>query len=559
MVRLVITAAFFLIVQFSDSGAQSLVYESGGELPPELSSYNVHFYDLNLTIDPADSTVEGTVGIHFDIVQPTNKIILALDPKLSVYQVQEIKNGIASALLFERSGNDKNIAIRFPETRQPGEKAVIEIHYGGKPIVAANPPWDGGLVWDQTPLGEPWVGVATQTIGSWVWWPNKDHPSDRPDSVAINLSMPENLVVASNGRLRSTTQNGDGMKTWHWFVSTPINNYNVTFNAAPYEMISETYTSTSGDEMEMMFWVLPEFIQEGRELFPQFVSQMEFFENILGPYPFRADKYGVVHAPYLGMEHQTLIAYGAGFEDGSLFGEPAKFDDLHHHELAHEWWGNMVTVWDWRDFWLHEGFGTYMQALYAEHVSGKDDYDKMIRFFKDRISSTHPVAPRQRMSTLEITGGGRGGDVYYKGATFLHTLRNYVGDDHFFRSLRRFAYPSAEMEEVTDGSHMRFATTDDYLTLINDVSGDELGWMFEVYLRHAPLPVLIVDETENEVSLNWKTETGYFPMPVEIMVGDHLHTIIPGEESGRIEIESGETIRIDPSGKVLMEVRRNEG
>lgn len=547
-----------LIFSFSGSGAQDLVYESGGELPPELSSYNVYFYDLNLTIDPADSTVDGTVESHVEIVQPTNWIVLALDPKLSVYRVIEQKGDDSRHLRFDRSGDHKNIDIYFPETKQPGERAVIEIHYGGKPIEAVNPPWDGGLVWAQTPSGKPWVGVASQTIGAWVWWPNKDHPSDRPDSVAINLTLPDNLVVASNGRSRGTTERNDGFKTWHWFVSTPINNYNVTFNAAPYETIRETYTSISGDEMEIIFWVLPEFTTEGRELFPQFVSQMEFLERILGPYPFRADKYGVAHAPYLGMEHQTLIAYGAGFEDGVLFGEPSKFDDLHQHELAHEWWGNLVTVWDWRDFWIHEGFGTYMQALYAEQVSGKDDYQKMIDYFESRISSTQPVAPRQRMSTLEVTSGGRGADVYYKGAAFLHTLRNFIGEELFFESLRRFAYPEADMEQVTDGSHMRFATTNDYLTLVNNLTGRDLGWMFEVYLRRAPLPTLVVEQTENTILLQWNTETGDFPMPVDILIGEQIREVIPGENGCRIEFDAGKAVEIDPKGKLLMKIERRD-
>jgi len=558
MMRLLITilAPIFLVV--TNAAAQSLVYESGGELPAELSSYDVSYYELNLTINPADSTVEGTVETHFEVVQPTNVIVMALDPKLSVYGIHQTSEKHTGELVYARSGDDKNMEIYFPETLQPGEHKTVEIEYGGKPLVAVNPPWNGGMVWERTPSGAHWVGVATQTIGAWVWWPNKDHPTDRPDSVSINLTMPDDLVVASNGRLRGTTEHENGTKTWLWFVSTPINNYNVTFNAAPYQTIRETYRSVSGDEMEMIFWALPEFVKEAKELFPQLTEQMAFLESILGPYPFRADKYGVAHAPYLGMEHQTLIAYGAGFENGSLFGEAARFDDLHQHELAHEWWGNMVTVWDWRDFWIHEGFGTYMQALYAEHLGGTDDYQQMIRLFESRIISNSPTAPRERMSTVEITGGGRGGDVYYKGAVFLHTLRNYIGDDHFFESLRRFAYPDQELEQVTDGRHMRFATTDDYLTLLNRITGENLGWLFEVYLRRAPLPVLLIDEIGNEVILQWKTETGIFPMPVDVKVGDEMRRIVPGESTSPIEFDPGVGYEIDPSGKVLKVIENVE-
>lgn len=537
--------------------AQSLVYESGGEHIPELSAYNVHHYELDLNIQPADSTVHGKVSVHFDVAHPTNRIALALDPKLSISDVS-MRNAGRDHLEFKRDGSTRTFFVYFPATLQPGESAVIDISYGGKPVVAVNPPWDGGMVWSQTPSGEVWAGVACQTIGAWVWWPNKDHPSDRPDSVAIDITMPDNLVVASNGRSRGVTENRDGTNTSHWFVSTPINNYNVTFNAAPYETISETYTSISGDEMEMTFWILPEFIEDGRKLFPQFGEQMKFLEEILGPYPFRADKYGIAHAPYLGMEHQTLIAYGAGFEDGALFGEPAKFDDLHQHELAHEWWGNMVTVWDWRDFWIHEGFGTYMQALYAEHVSGKEDYDRMIRHFESRISSAFPTAPRQSMNTREITGGGRGGDIYFKGAVFLHTLRHYMDDDPFFESLRRFAYPDPEMEKVTDGSHLRHATTDDYLVLVNEITGDDLTWLFEAYLREAQTPQLMIKHEEERTILRWQTESGgRFDMPLELYIDRDLETVSPINGVITLELPEGASLEVDPYNKVLMQIVDN--
>jgi aminopeptidase N len=538
--------------------AQTLIYESGGELTPELSAFNVHHYELDLEISPSDSSVSGTVAVHFETVHPANKIALALDPKLSIANIYR-RDGDEKSLEFTRDGSDRSFFVHFPSTLQPGERVVLDIEYGGKPLVASNPPWGGGMVWEQTPSGEPWLGVACQTIGAWVWWPNKDHPSDRPDSVAINITMPDDLVVASNGRSRGVTDHENGKKTWHWFVSTPINNYNVTFNAAPYETISETYTSIAGDDMEMTFWVLPEFLDEGKKLFPQFKEQMEFMEQIAGPYPFRADKYGVAHAPYLGMEHQSLIAYGAGFEDGALFGSPAKFDDLHQHELAHEWWGNLVTVWDWRDFWIHEGFGTYMQALYAEHVSGEEDYRAMIRHFESRITSMQPTAPRERMTTREITGGGRGGDIYFKGAVFLHTLRYYMGDDLFFESIRRFAYPDPAMEQVTDGSHMRYATTDDYLTLVNKLAGENLDWLFEAYLRTAEIPQLHVRHGDNEIILQWLTAAGSrFNMPVEVYIDGEMSKAEPENAVIKIDANADKDIEIDPYNRILMELVEEE-
>ncbi|TVQ66998.1 MAG: M1 family peptidase [Balneolaceae bacterium] len=591
--RLCIVAAVLISSLTLKLSAQpALIIESGGVLTPELASYNVHFYDLDITLNPADSSVSGHVGIHFKVVQPTDRIALALDPRLDIHAVWRMaperelpllnksdsfssqaehlsmvtgsgysdhvqmlpaRNPEDEALMqlqVRRSDSSRIFYVHFPETLQPGSRESITVSYSGRPRVAPRAPWDGGMVWKTTPSGDPWVGVAVQTTGAWLWWPNKDHPSDRADSVAISLTMPADLVVASNGRLRSVTNPDKGWKSWHWFVSTPINNYNVTVNAAPYEILSDTYTSIAGDEMELLFWILPEFIEQGRELFPQFAEQLRFMEQIAGPYPFRADKYGVAHAPYLGMEHQTLIAYGANFRNDNLFGRNTGFDDLHQHELAHEWWGNMVTAWDWRDFWIHEGFGTYMQALYAEHLGGMEVYRDMMGLMRLRMrpEADLEVAPRQSMTSVEITRGTRGGDVYYKGAMVLHTLRYYLGDDTFFRVLRRFAYPDPGLEHATDGSPMRFVTTDDFLHLAEQISGRDLHWFFEVYLRQPALPGLIVDRSQELLQLQWEVPgERSFPMPVQIRINGEITTFIPNENGIiALEISDDAHVEIDP-------------
>jgi len=533
--------------------AQELVYESGGELTPELASFDVNYYNLDIAINPADSTLSAFVDVHYTVVQPTNRIALALDPRLQIASVTQVENPNQSYRII-RSDSSRTFYVLYPQTLQPGDRESLRIEYGGKPKIAENPPWDGGVVWEKTPSGEPWIAVANQTIGAWVWWPNKDHVSDKADSVSINITAPEELTVASNGRLMGAKNLENGNKTWQWFVSVPINNYNISFNIAPYETISEPYTSTSGDLFDITFWVLPEFKEQGEELFPQFAEQIRFLEELLGPYPFRADKYGVAHTPYLGMEHQSIIAYGAGFENGALFGETADFDDLHQHELAHEWWGNLVTVWDWRDFWLHEGFGTYMQPLYADHLGGKEAYNKMMELLRSRISEENsmPVAPRKSMSTVEITQGSRGGNVYYKGAWFLHTLRYVIGDNHFFTLLRRFAYPTKEMESVTDGEQVRFATTDDFLHLAEEISVMDLDWLFEVYLRRAELPVLHASRRSGRVVLEWRTPGNItFPMPIEVRVDGQVMTLVP--ENNRISFQLPDHIEVeaDPDNRIL--------
>ncbi len=559
------------------SAQDRLVYESGGELIREQAAYSVDHYEINLKVNPADSTIAGDVVVHGTIVHPTDLIILDLDPRLSIGSVRELlesqkgrppggapnAEGIGEErdgageiewqeLRVVRTEESKRFRVYFPQTRQPGEDFKIQISYGGSPKIAANPPWDGGFVWDRTPSGEPWIGVACQTIGAWVWWPNKDHPSDKPHTVAMNFTLPDHLVVAANGRLKGTSRYAEGWKTWHWFSSNPISNYNVTLNAAPYEVIRETYTSITGEEMEISFWVLPEYLEKGRNLFPQFAKQLRFLEDLLGPYPFRNEKYGVAHTPYLGMEHQTIIGYGASFRDDNMFGQNVGFDDLHQHELAHEWWGNMVTVWDWRDFWIHEGFGTYMQALYAEHLGGKSAYREMMDMMRNRIIAAEEIAPRQWQSTVDIYGVGRGGDIYFKGAWVLSTLRWLIGDELFFQSLRRFAYPDPELENVTDGSQVRFVTTEDYLNLVNELTGEQLDWFFEVYLRSPGLPRLRMMRDGEELKLRWSTTRDLdFPMPLEIEIDGELKRLAPDEGVFRFELPEGKDLRVDPHNRIL--------
>lgn len=547
----VILFALSLLTIQGGAFAQDLIYESGGVLQPQQAVYNVTYYDLNLKVNPADSTVSGYVGITFEMTGPSNEIELALDPGMSVEKVK-MAGSEGSELHFKHGDEGKALRVYFTETLQVRTEKTIEVHYSGKPKVANNPPWDGGMVWDRTPSGDPWVGVATQTDGAWIWWPNKDHPSDKADSVSINLMMPDELVVASNGRFKGETDHGDGWKTWHWFVSTPINTYNITLNAAPYETIEDTYTSTAGDEIDIIFWILPEYMEQGKELFPQFAEQLRFMEEVAGPYPFRADKYGVAHAPYLGMEHQTLIAYGANFQNDNLFGQNAGFDDLHQHELAHEWWGNLVSAWDWRDFWIHEGIGTYMQPLYAEHLGGEESYREMMEYLRTRITSQTEVAPRRSMSSLEISGGGRGGDVYFKGAWVMHTLRYLVGDEDFFTIIRRFAYPDPELEKRTDGSAVRFATTDDLLHLAEDISGMELDWFFELYLRQPQLPLLHEEIRGGELHLRWDVPEGYsFELPVEIEVNGERKRVDMDGGSAVLSIPDGADVRTDPYHRIL--------
>jgi len=369
--------------------------------------------------------------------------------------------------------------------------------------------------------------------------------------------VPEDLVDASNGRLVSVDAAEDGWHTYHWHVSTPIENYCIALDIAPYVTIEKKYTSVAGDTFPVTYWVLPENEEKGHALVEEMLADMRFFEELFGPYPFRADKFGVVETPHLGMEHQSIIAYGNAYH-GNPWGKQRGFDFLLHHESAHEWWANLVTARDWKDFWIHEGFATYAQALYVERLHGWEAYLEQMAADRRRIQNRGAVAPRDTRTTDEMYFSGRPDapdqDIYYKGSWFLHTLRWVLGDEVFFRGLRRMAYPDPALEKTTDGSACRFTSTDEIRAIAEKTSGMELGWMFDVYLRQPELPRLVAEAEGTELHLSWQVPDDLpFPMPVPLRVGkDVLRVEVPAEGAVvHLPPTARDDWEVDPEDRVL--------
>lgn len=527
--------------------AQRDIYDSGGNISAEQAAYDVTFYDLALQIFPDEQRIEGVLQANARVVHPMYWLVLDLDTLLHITAVEEA----GKALFFARKGGQ--VWIDLKRTRQPGDQLNVSIAYGGKPRPAPMAPWQGGFSWKKTSSGAHWIATTCQGEGADVWWPCKDHVSDEPDSMRMHIRVPDPLVVASNGKLVQTQPHNDGTSTYEWLVSTPINIYNVALNIAPYRVIKEDMKSAGGEIFPVVFYVLPEDYDKGQKLFPEIMEHLRFFEKYCGPYPFRADKYGVAQTPHLGMEHQSIIAYGANFNNGSMTGgKDWGFDALHQHELAHEWWGNLVTNSDWRDMWIHEGFGSYMQPLYMEDKFGKAKYFEYIRSMRN-FSNVLAVAPRESKTADEIYRA----PIYTKGAWILHTLRYVIGDEAFFRALRRMAYPDPKMEQMIDGSQCRFVTTDDFLAICEAESGKELDWFFEVYLRQPALPKLYSRIANNQITLRWETPNNLpFPMPVEVEFGKKRQRIDVSTKGITIPFSQGVKPVVDPDGWVLLEIGR---
>ena len=304
--------------------------------------------------------------------------------------------------------------------------------------------------------------------------------------------------------------------------------------------------------------MLPENYDKGKKLFEEIQADLTFFEDVFGPYPFRADKCGVAETPHLGMEHQTITAYGNNY-GGNPWGADEGFDFLLQHEMAHEYWALCVTAKNWNDFWIHEGIGTYAQALYAERLKGKEGYRQVMSEQRNGIANRGPVAPREPHSSQEMYFRSKwadspAGDIYNKGSWIMHTLRWTLGDETFFRVLRRFAYPDPAMEKVTDGRQCRFATTDELLAIAEKESGRDLHWFWELYLRQPKLPKLVSEIAGDELHLTWETPNDMpFPMPIEVRINGKTQRIEMPDRKATVPLHGSKKPELDPDAWILRE------
>lgn len=518
--------------------------DSGGPLVYEQAAYDLREVALHLQVFPAQKRIGGMAHLTVRVVQPTHRLRFDLDNRLEVSQV------LAAMRPLAYDHHDGVLMVNLARTYQSGEQLSIAVHYGGQPREAPRPPWVGGFTWSSTADGQPWIGVSCQLDGADLWWPTKDHPSDEPERVSLHIRVPQSLKVAANGLLLGIDRHDDQTHTFNWRTELPINSYNVTLNIAPYRLLESSYTSVDGTVVPLQFWALPEHYEQAWPFLNEIQAHLRFYEETLGPYPFRAEKYGVAETPYLGMEHQTIIAYGHGFQGGK-FG----YDWLHHHELGHEWWGNLVTVSDWRDFWIHEGLCGYMQALYNEAVADEAAYHAFFEDHKRSFPDHMPLAPVEPQTLVAVYNTppdytASSGIVWTKGALMLHSLRYLLGRDVLVQGLRRFAYPNEAAEKRLDGSATRFVTSADFVATMEQVSGQELGWFFQMYLRQVDLPELVQERKGDRLALYWRTNQP-FPMPIDIQVGEKTMRLALTNEPTYVSVKEDVPIIVDPKGWVL--------
>ena len=505
---------------------------SGGRLPASMAAYDVRHYGLTVRVDPTERRIDGHNTVTVEVREPTEIFEINLDGRLEVVSVKSA--GLSCAFRHL----DGVISVELREPWEVGERHEVTIVYGGQPKVALRPPWIDGFVWSETPSGAPWVGVTGQSGGGDIWWPCKDHPSDEPDEgMDIRLTVPSGLVALSNGRKIQELDNGDGTVTTTWRVSYPINNYLVTVNIAPYLRIEERYFGIDGTlDEELIFWSVPEYEQYARSMWRQMPHILEVLGRRFGEYPFFDDKFAVAHAPYYGMEHQTVVAYGALFTDNE-FG----FDELLLHEVAHEWWGNKITVRDWADFWIHEGFAVYAEAIYVLDTLGEEAYLDYMKSRRRQIENLEALVRGKDLTSTQAYSG----DIYFKGAWVLHSLRWLLGDDDFFEIIWRFANDP----EYAYG----LVSSEDFAKLVSEVSGRDLAWFWERYLYRAEEPrwrIKRQSEGDRErFTISWDDRGFEMPLPVWI-AGEERRLDMPGGRTSFL-VDRGTTVQVDPLGQVL--------
>ena len=515
---------------------------SGTARTPEQLALRFDKADLSFKLLPETQSIEGVAVLDFTATAPASAIVVELDTLFAIASVAVDGQAVA-----DWSNPEGRLTIPLPRPLTAGQTVSVRIAYAGRPHQAQRAPWDGGFVWSTTPDGQPWIASAVQGEGCDLFWPCIDHPQGEPDRVDLHITVPSTLSAPANGRFLGKTDNGDGTTTWNWTARQP-DTYAISLNVGPFVEMSADYPSRFGNVIPLRFWHLAsDDPAKAAALFAEFPKQLDFYEATVGPFPFGDEKMGVVETPHLGMEHQTINAYGNGYKlDGK------GYDWLLQHELAHEWFGNQLTNADWDDMWLHEGFGTYMQPLYARWLNGERAMQSELQTMRLTLSNRFPVVSGKPQDAGTVYNGetGPGLDLYYKGALIAHTLRLYIGDDAFYESLRRLVYGRPDPKPGNFAP--RYATTPEFIAIVNTVTGRDLNWFFDAYLYQAALPDLVMTRQGDRVSLEWKTGDGRpFPLPVEVEVDGRTRTLPMNDGRAVFTAPAGAHILLDPGSKVL--------
>lgn len=472
-----------------------------GGLRPERTNFDVQRYDLDITVNPDKKFISGYNDITFKVLEKTGKI------QLDLFENMQVDSIVFKGKKLSYKRDNDAVFITFPNELKKGSEEKLRFYYSGNPVVAKNAPWDGGFVFAKDSEQKPWIGVAVQGTGASLWYPVKDHQTDEPDrGASIKVAVPNGLMNVSNGRFKGSVDLKNGYTRWDWEVINPINNYTITLNIADYAHIHDNYKG-----LDLDYYVLRKNEEKARKHFEEVKPMMDCFQSKFGKYPFFEDGYKLVETPYLGMEHQSAVAYGNKYRKGYLgsdmtgTGIGMTFDYITIHETGHEWFGNSITSKDIADMWIHEGFTTYSESVFVECLLG---YDKAMQYITGQQRNVGNHKPVIGIFGVNKEGSG---DMYYKGALLLNTLRHIVNDDEkWWKMLLK--YSETYKKQVID--------TETVVSFFNKETGMNLTPVFDQYLRYKDIPRLQVKLNNDKLEYRWQTDVTNFVMPVGITIND---------------------------------------
>jgi aminopeptidase N len=500
-----------------------------GTITPERAWWDVLRYDIQVTPDYTSKTIQAKNRLTIRVLKPYNKLQIDLQEPLIIDSILLVKETIPgeysslkivdkTSLSFERDSNAWFVTM---PTFAANTTQILEVHYHGKPREAVRAPWDGGWIWGKDKQGRPWMTVACQGLGASVWYPCKDHQSDEPDSGAsLSITVPDTLAAVGNGRLQAKTPNNNGTTTYSWQVKNPINNYNIVPYIGKYVTWHEDFAGEKG-KLDCDYWVLDYDLDKAKKQFTQAATMLKCFEYWFGPYPFYEDGYKLVETPHLGMEHQSAVAYGNGFQNGYLgrdlssSGWGNKWDFIIVHESGHEWFANNITTKDIADMWVHEGFTNYSETLFTTCEFGVEAGNAYCVGTRQLIQNDIPI-----IGPYGVNQEGSG-DMYYKGGNLLHLIRQLINNDSTFRTILR---------GLNKTWYHKTVTTKEVEEYMSRQSGIDLSKIFDQYLRTTQIPVLEYTTKGKDMKFRFTNCIKGFGMPVKVKWGNEEKWIRATEE-----------------------------
>lgn len=497
------------------------------------SWWDVKHYDLAVKPDYKTKTLLGSNFISYQVVSDALPFVMQID----LQQPMKIDSAVLDDGIKIKFAYEKNRWLLSIPNQIKNSNHLLKLFFSGKPKIAVSPPWNGGWVWRKDSLGNPWMSVACQGDGASIWYPCKELQSDEPDNGAqLNIIVPDTLVGVGNGKLIKKEKLANGFTSYVWKVTNTINSYDIIPYIGKYTLMHDSIEGEKG-KLITDYWVLDYHKQKAiSHLKPNVTKTIKCFEHWFGPYPFYEDSYKIVEAPYLGMEHQSNVAYGNYYLNGyagkdlSNTGWGLKWDFIVVHESGHEWFGNNVTATDVADNWIHEGFTSYSEVLFTECEFGKEAGNDYCEGVKKSINNDIPV-----IGKYEVRQEGSG-DMYNKGSQVVHMIRQVINDDEKFRQLLR---------DINQTYYHKTVSTKELEQFIITKTGIDFTSLFNQYLRTTQIPVLEYKIVKGNLKFRYVNCVPEFNMPVSIKKNNTDIIIFPTTKWQTLEFKNAKSISLD--------------